>query len=326
MPHTRSLGAARFSSPSLALGLAMALALAVTLPGSAAFAQGRRESATLTLEDRLPYVERPITAGHRHLDLHFGVSGEYVDYYRHYNTIGRPLAAFGAHFDATYGVTEWLEFGAGVGLSVPERSQDLPYVNPDRYARVNREWLPTGLPLSRAPYVSGHEYVTNPYLRGRIALLNRQPVYVGIDLSTTLPIAQRSCFTIDVGVPVHIIIAQRVRIETGAYNEFAACEVAPVAGPATRYWTLMVPFRMLFGITPRFWLGVQSGFETVGYSLDPRNFAVPLGLMAGVRLAPRVDLMFNVVAPEFIHTDPITNRNVWLDRIGTGVALQLYLL
>lgn len=304
----------------------IAIGLAVTLAASAAGADGRGSSTELTFADRSPYVERPITAGYRHLDLHFGASGEYVDYYRSYSNIGHPLAAFGAHLDATFGVTDYLEFGAGVGLNVPGHAEDLPYVNADRYARVNREWLPTGLELARAPYVLGHEYVTNPYLRGRVALLNRRPVYIGLDLAVTLPIAPRSCFTIDLGVPVHAILGRRVRIETGAFNEFAACEVAPVSGPATRYWTLVVPLRVLFSVTDRFWLGLQTGFSTVGYSLDPRNFAIPLGVMAGVRVAPRVDLLFNVVAPEFVHTDPTTNRNVWLDRIGGGVALQLYLL
>ena len=304
----------------------IAMAFAFIVAASPASAENRGSPDELTYADRLPYVERPITAGRRHLDLHFGVSGEYVDYYRSYSSIGHPLAGVGAHLDATYGVTDYLEFGAGVGLNVPGREQDLPYVNADRYARVNREWLPTGLELARAPYVLGNEYVTNPYLRGRLALLNHRPVYIGLDLAVTLPIAPHSCFTVDLGVPVHIILGHRVRIETGAFNEFAACEVPPVSGPATRYWTLVVPLRVLFGITDRFWMGIQSGFETVGYSLDSRNFAIPLGVMAGVRLAPRVDLLFDVVAPEFVHTDPTTNRNVFLDRIGGGVALQLYLL
>jgi hypothetical protein len=307
--------------------VAAAVALSVMTASVCANAQ-RHEPSIRSRVQRRPYVDRPLTAGFLHLDVLFGFGAEYVDYYRSYlPTPGQPLWGVGAHLDAAFGITERIEIGAGVGFRFAEEQRLLQFLAPDRYARVNHEWLPTGLELARQPAVLGEEYITNPYVRARVALLDHEPVFIGIDAIATLPIAYGTCFTFDLGVPIHAVVAAHImRIETGVYTEFVPCEVPPFAGVATRLWSLIVPLRMLFNITPRFWLGIRSGFDDVGYSLDSRNWAIQLGLEGGVRILPRLDLMFNVVAPEFVHTDPMTNRNVWLDRIGFGFAIQLFLL
>jgi hypothetical protein len=313
---------------------ALALALAVATTASSARGQRRRvvvtEASYTAPAIRVPYVDRPLTTTRLHLSLYFGLGFEFADYYKSYAPPARSVWGLGAHFDASFGATDWLEVALGVGARVTDDARNLGLINPERLARINREWLPTSLELARqpnAPYVLGHEYVTNPYARVRFAFLNRVPVFVGLDLYLTAPIAPRSCFATDIGVPLHFAIAHRVRIETGVFHEFVWCEVAPPQGLATRYWSMQIPLRVLFQIVPRFWLGLRTGFETLGYRFDTmQNIAIPLGIEAGVRLIPRLDLFFHVVAPEFIHEDPVLRRNVWLDRIGTGVAIQAWLL
>lgn len=286
-----------------------------------------REASITAPAIRVPYVDRPITTTRYHLSLYAGTGFEYIDYYRYYPAPqGRPLWGLGAHFEAMFGITDWLEVAAGAAVRWTDDVRNLGFVSPDRYGRVNREWLPSNLEIVHAPRILGQYYLTNPYARVRFAFLNREPVFVGLDLFLTVPILGNTCFAPSIGVPLHFAIAHRVRIETGVFHEFLFCEVPPVAGIATRYWNMQVPLRVLFQIVPRFWLGLRTGLETVGYNFLAGNWAIPLGIEAGVRLIPRLDLMFQVVAPEFVHTDQVTGRNVWLDRIGGGVAIQAWLL
>jgi hypothetical protein len=322
-----------FSHKLLAL-FAMALCALLALPRDA-HAQRRHhhdgdgDDSLRAPAVRVVYVDRPITATFRHLDLYFGLGFEYTDYYRSYPAVGHGLWGLGAHLDLSYGITRWLELGAGISFRYAEDRNALAFVTPDQYARVNREWLPTALELARVPFSLGADYVTNPFVHGRIAFLNRPPVLVGLDLYLTAPIIPQTCFVADIGVPLHFAIAHRVRIETGVFNEFLPCVVQGPGQPgplfATDYWTLMVPLRVLFQITPRFWLGLRTGFESVGYRFDGEHIAIPLGFQGGVRLIPRLDLLFQIVAPEFVHIDPVTRSNVWFNRIGTGVAIQAWL-
>jgi hypothetical protein len=313
-----------------------AIALALGLASAAPDARAQRRRRVVITEEsytapaiRVPYVDRPITTTRYHLSLYLGAGFEYADYYKNYAPPSRSVWGLGGNFEASFGITDWLEVGAGIGGRATDDARNLGLINPERYGRVNREWLPTGLELARpnAPQVLGHWWLTNPYGRVRFAFLNHAPAFIGLDLYVTAPIVWNSCLTTDIGVPLHFAIAHVVRIETGIYHEFVWCEVPPVQGLATRLWSMQVPLRLLFQIVPRFWLGLLTGFQTLGYRFDDmRYITIPLGIQAGVRLIPRLDLMFQVVAPEFVHTDPITGRNVWLDRIGTGVAIQAWLL
>src|SRR5262249_4005288 len=130
----------------------------------------------------------------------------------------------------------------------------------------------------------GSDWATNPYVRMRIAFVNRPPVMVGITLWHNIPIVHDTPFTVGVGLPLHFVAGHRVRFETGVFTEF-------MINRDETYYPLQIPLRINFQVTDRLWLGIRSGIEDIGYRFDSGwRVTSPLGFQGGVRVVPRLDI------------------------------------
>jgi hypothetical protein len=266
---------------------------------------------------RDPWIERPLTTEHRHLDLWGGLGFGYYDYYRDDTAPGgfmRPLSGAGTHVELRGGVASIVEVGGGFGLRF---GGDSGFLGADRFARIDREWLPSQAESGTNPYYS------NPYARVRIAFVNYAPAMIGLEFYNSFPFAPGTCLGGGIGLPMAFVAGHRVRFETGVYQELNQLICAPkpiVAGAFT------VPLRINFQITPAFWLGIRTGLELGGFPVDvSNNVTVPLGFQGGVRVHPRVDIIWHAVLPEFLHNDPFTNTDVGFRAVvlGAGVVARL---
>jgi hypothetical protein len=253
---------------------------------------------------RAPWIERPLTTERKHLDLYGGVGWAHNFHNRD--------SGVGMHNELMAGLLDFLEVGAGFGARFNHNAQTL---SADRFGRINREWLPD-------PYASGFDPVTNPYFRMRLAFgprLANPPFEIGVEVFHNLPFAYRTCFVAGVGLPIHIA-TPRVRVETGFFHQSTArCHPRDAFVP---YDHLMyIPVRVNFAITRAFWLGVRSGIEAYEYRFDGEHWYVPLGMQGGVRLFEQLDLVFDVVFPEFLHWSTARQRHVFFDTIGLGLGV-----
>ncbi len=247
--------------------------LALALSTTAASAQATPRS--------LPeYTRRPFTLppGQMVGRIGVGVAGSTS------NASGFPTSAFGVgfHLDMQLGLWRSLELTGGLGLRVPDDGETLAA---DRYARVDREEV----------FQVGTRFIGNPYLRLRYGIMepSERVAHVGVELTTVLPIASQTVWSIGLGVPVLITVpAARMRVETGLFWQFMA------SGSAQVRHVVNIPLRVMFQLGGSVALGAVTGVyaANVGASdvSDPR---VPFGVQAAFRLSPGADVLFQWLHP-----------------------------
>lgn len=300
----------RRAAPTALLLLLGVLAAASVLAAPRESAAQRRVIYYGVYPVRPTWIERPLTTERRHIDLYGGLAFGYADYFRYHREVGnRPMAGWGHHFELMAGLLDFLEIGAGVGFRF---NYDGTVIGADRYARVDREWLPT-YPSAGPP----GDYVTNPYIRLRVAFVNHAPFMIGFEAYHTLPVVPGTCFGFGLGLPMHIIAGHYVRFETGLWHEFSNVCVPFNTNPFAFY----APIRINFQITPRFWLGFRGALDIRSYRLDAGYVNFETGFQGGVRIIPRLDFVFNVVFPEFFRWEATLNRPVFFDHVGFGIGL-----
>jgi hypothetical protein len=91
---------------------------------------------------------------------------------------------------------------------------------------------------------------------------------------------------------------------------------------------MYIPFRFNVGITDRVWFGARSGLNLWNYWFTSNHWYIPLGFQGGVRLIRQIDIMFDLVFPEFFHehcdagpADCSRNHIVLFNVWGFGVSL-----
>ncbi len=251
-----------------------ALALALALSTAAARAQTSPRS--------LPeYTRRPLTlpAGQLIGRIGIGLAGSTAT-----GASISPTSAFGVgmHLDMQVGLGRSFELTGGTGLRIPDGGERLA---PDRYARVDREEV----------FQVGTRILSNPYLRLRYGILepSERVAHVGVELTTVLPIASQTVWSIGLGVPVLITLpAAHMRIETGLFWQFMLSSTAQVRH------VMNIPVRVMFQLGASVALGAVTGLyaANVGASdvSDPR---VPFGVQAAIRLSPSADVLFQWLYP-----------------------------
>jgi hypothetical protein len=281
--------------------LLTALTALLTLAASApAIAQPRPPRPT--------WIERPLVTEHARLDVSAGLGFAVYGYLGRRN--GSLNRGAGTHLEITMGLFDRLELGAGVGVRFSDNGAAR---GADRFARVNREWLPT-------PASLGQGLVTSPYVRARVALLPTGIVQLGVEGNVAPPLAGGTCLAGGLGAPVHLLLARRVRLETGVFHEFVC--VVPSSSEAVRFSFFQLPLRVNVQLTPAAWVGLRTGFEVVDYRVTNAGLVyVPLGVQGGYRVTPRLDVVANVVFPELVHYDDALGDHVLLRAFGAGVAV-----
>jgi hypothetical protein len=251
------------------------------------------------------FVERPLVTGPRRLLIRGGLG------------IGQCVYCFsqpgmGIHGELAYGLAQRLEVVAGIGVRF---GYTAVLAGAERYARVNSEWLP-----SRD--ASGDGTFTNPYFKLRFAFVNNGPFMIGFEFYHDLPFDRgpRSAYwAVGFGLPIHIVLAHRVRLETGAFLEAIATPGAPF------YW-FEVPFRINFQVVDALWLGIRGGMQVENFRFDAFGMYFPLGFQGGVRVVPQMDLVFDLVFPEFIHTNDSRRGNEFFNAWGVGIGVMARIL
>lgn len=293
------------SSTARALVAAASLAIASFAAPESAHAQGRGSGAYAGHSTLEPYILRPLSVDPRRAELLFGFGFGGRSWT---NTFGGAFA-----FDGSVGIVRGLEIGGGLGA----RFGGGETIGAHNFARVNREWLPID------EQSVGTGWFANPYFRIRYAFLDEAPFMIGIEGFFNLPVVpfagRPSCWAPGVGLPIHFVVARRVRFETGFFHEFVAC---PDGRPLE--FDMLVPFRVNFGITDRVWLGVRSDLRAHNYRFDATNYYFGIGFQGGVRIVRQLDLVFDVLFPQFVHYDDAIRRNVFFDVWGSGVSVLLH--
>lgn len=196
-------------------------------------------------------------------------------------TFTRSAFGVGLHFEGQAGLGRGFELSAGWGLRMPDDGETLAA---DRYARVDREEV----------FQVGSAFIGNPYARLRYAIIDAPDrlVHVGSEITLVFPIAQRTVWAVNLGVPVHLTVAARMRVETGLFWQFMLSSNAAV-------WNVLnIPVRVMFQLGASFSLGAVSGLYAANVGgEDVSSPRVPLGFQAAIRIAPSADLLVQWLFP-----------------------------
>ncbi len=287
-------------STTVRLRVVLAALVAATLASvpSLAFAQLAYAPGTEILRSapvaRSSWVERLIVTEHRHLDVQAGFGFAYA---RQWPLFAGGITGPGIHAEANAGFFDRFDFGLRLGVRFAGAPTDPAIaLQPDRFARIDRE--------SFSRYSDGNFALANPAVRFRLAILNNAPFMLGLEVQHNLPVAGPNGFDLAVGVPMHIVIARRIRIETGAFYEMAWA-VNGVGQPLRLDHQLHVPLRINIQLVPAVWVGVRSGVDLEFFWLNTTRQAwnVPLGVQGGVRVHPRVDIQWQIAFPSVLDPD-----------------------
>lgn len=239
------------------------------------------------------YATRPLVLPAGHLGLLFGLGFARTALP---NAIGGTAGALGFHIMATLGLGRGFEITAGGGLRLGDP------LSPDRFARVGQDNV----------FQLGNGFFANPYLRARWAFTDdpTKIFHAGVELMGVAPIGQDSAWSVGVGLPMHFVFAStRLRIETGIFYQRMLSSRVQVSG------VIYLPFRVIVHPEDRIFVGLSSGFAAGNpggeNQVSPR---VLLGLFAGVRLSPRIDLMAQLALPAV--------QPYGTDAVGVGIALR----
>ncbi|MEZ4410572.1 MAG: hypothetical protein R3A52_29435 [Polyangiales bacterium] len=238
------------------------------------------------------YATRPLVLQGGRIGLLFGLGFASTDLP---NARGGDAGGLGFHFAVIAGLGRGFEVDAGTGLRLGDP------VSPDRFARIGRDEV----------FQMGNGFFANPYLRLRWAFADdpSRIVHAGVELMGVAPLGEDSAWSVGAGLPVHFVFnAARLRIETGVFYQRVLSAEAQVRG------VLYFPLRVIVHPEDRIFFGLTSGF-TAGNpgEDDPRSPLVSLGLLAGVRLSPRIDALAQVVLPAV--------QPYGVDAVGVGISL-----
>lgn len=194
---------------------------------------------------------------------------------------GRSTVGAGVHLEAVAGLGRRFEIDAGTGLRFGTDGETL---GADRYARVSREDV----------YQTGNRLIANPYLRARFGIFDRptSPLHLGVDAMVVFPVASQTDWSFALGVPLHVVLARRVRIETGVF-----AQIVPAEGSSLRN-VVNAPLRVNVAITDYFLAGITTGIAVgnVG-TTDPSKAFVPFGVQIIWRAQARTDIVFQWLYP-----------------------------
>lgn len=188
-------------------------------------------------------------------------------------------SGFGLSMDMSAGLGRGFQLDAGTGV----RFGDL--IAADRYGRVFRDEV----------FQTGNRFIGNPWVKLRWSFLDgEQRVFrAGVELLVQAPLAERTAWSIAVGVPVAVALpVARLRLEGGVFAQFILSE------GSTLREVLNVPLRLLWSPFDELGVGVVTGFQ-VGNAFreDATAPNVQFGLVFRYRVGQSVELGAQWVLP-----------------------------
>ncbi len=208
------------------------------------------------------YVHRPITrpAGEWALGVGLGIGHD-----------DRPsplddITGLGLNLELHGGLAPDLEFGVRTGIRIKSEGRA---TQADRYGRT----------FETETYGTGYETLANPEISLRYALLRGVSAALALEGRLYIPIEDGTELGIMIALPLHLHLADLVRLDTGIYVPIFFTD------PTSR--VVSFPFHVWLQVGPDLALGVLTGLRLYR---PGGGEAVPFGVGANYELSSDTDL------------------------------------